>query len=64
MNEELVAAHARGALDPARVRLRGNDLQYRRRLRDTRCPGCGSVGLDRARRLEAVERRGPMIRNL
>jgi len=39
-----------------RFRWRGA-LQFRARLRDTRCPRCGSVGLDRAPRLAAVERR-------
>ena len=43
--------------DDGRFRWRGSVLQYRARLRDTRCPRCGSIGLDRAPRLEAVERR-------
>ena len=34
-----------------RRRERGGQWQYRRRLRDAACPGCGSVGLDRCERL-------------
>jgi len=44
---------------PSRFRWRGETLEFRARLRDTRCPGCGALGLDRAPRLAAIERRAP-----
>ena len=39
-------------MPPDRIRERGPHVEFRRRLRDTACPSCGVVGLDRCERLD------------
>jgi len=47
---------ARAQVPQDRRRWRGAQLQYRRRLRDARCPGCGVTGLDRCERIGPTPR--------